>query len=32
MPVIIEASLNGGTPKSVNPNVPRTPAEIAADA
>lgn len=31
-PVIIEASLNGGTPKSANPNVPRTPAEIASDA
>lgn len=31
-PVIIEASLNGGTPKSVNPNVPRTPSEVAADA
>lgn len=31
-PVIIEAALNGGTPKSRNPNVPRTPAEIAADA
>ena len=31
-PVIIEASLNGGTPKSANSHVPRTPAEIAADA
>lgn len=31
-PVIIEASLNGGTPKSANPNVPRTPEEITADA
>ena len=31
-PVIIEASLNGGTPKSVNPHVPRSPSEIAADA
>lgn len=31
-PVIIEAALNGGTPKSRNPNVPRTPGEIAADA
>jgi len=30
-PVIIEVSLNGGTSKAVNPNVPRTPAEIAAD-
>jgi len=32
IPVIIEASLNGGTPRSANPNVPRAPAEIAADA
>jgi uncharacterized protein (DUF849 family) len=31
-PVIIEVALNGGTPKSRNPNVPRTPDEIAADA
>jgi uncharacterized protein (DUF849 family) len=31
-PLIIEAALNGGTPKSRNPNVPRTPAEIAAEA
>ncbi len=31
-PVIIEAAINGGTPKSRNPNVPRTPPEIAADA
>ncbi|MGH2608372.1 MAG: 3-keto-5-aminohexanoate cleavage protein, partial [Tepidiformaceae bacterium] len=31
-PVIIEAAVNGGTPKRRNPNVPRTPAEIAADA
>ena len=30
-PVIIEAALNGGTPKSRNAHVPRTPAEIAAD-
>jgi uncharacterized protein (DUF849 family) len=30
-PVIIEAAINGGTPKSRNPNSPRTPAEIAAD-
>ncbi len=30
-PVIIEAAINGGTPKSRNPNAPRTPAEIAAD-
>jgi 3-keto-5-aminohexanoate cleavage enzyme len=31
-PVIIEASLNGGTPKSRNPSVPRTPAEVAEQA
>jgi 3-keto-5-aminohexanoate cleavage enzyme len=31
-PLIIEAALNGGTPKSRNPHVPRSPAEIAADA
>ncbi len=31
-PVIIEAALNGATPKARNPNVPRTPSEIAADA
>jgi uncharacterized protein (DUF849 family) len=31
-PVIIEAALNGGTPRSANPNVPRTPAEVVADA
>ena len=30
-PVIIEAALNGGTPKRRNPNVPRSPQEIAAD-
>lgn len=30
-PVIIEAAVNGGTPRRRNPNVPRTPAEIAAD-
>ena len=29
---IIEVALNGGIPKSVNPHVPRTPAEITADA
>ena len=29
--VIIEAAINGGTPKSRNPNVPRTPAEVAAE-
>jgi uncharacterized protein (DUF849 family) len=28
-PVIIEAAINGGTPKSRNPNSPRTPAEVA---
>jgi 3-keto-5-aminohexanoate cleavage enzyme len=32
LPVIIEASLNGGTPKTANPNVPRTPTEITDDA
>jgi len=31
-PAIIEASLNGGTPKSANPHVPRTPGEITIDA
>lgn len=31
-PVIIEAAINGGTPKARNPNVPRAPAEIAAEA
>lgn len=30
-PVIIEAAINGATPKARNPNAPRTPAEIAAD-
>jgi len=29
---IIEVALNGGTSKSTNPSVPRTPAEIAEDA
>jgi len=29
--VIIEAAINGATPKSRNPNSPRTPAEIASD-
>lgn len=29
-PLIIEAALNGGTPKSRNPNVPRSVEEIAA--
>lgn len=31
-PVIIEVAINGETPKGRNPNVPRTPAEIGADA
>lgn len=31
-PVIIEAAINGTTTKECNPNAPRTPAEIAADA
>jgi 3-keto-5-aminohexanoate cleavage enzyme len=31
-PVIIEAAINGATPKSRNANVPRTPEEIATDA
>ncbi len=31
-PVIIEVVLNGATPKSRNPNVPRSPAEVAEDA
>ena len=31
-PVIIEAAINGATTKERNPNVPRTPEEIAADA
>jgi 3-keto-5-aminohexanoate cleavage enzyme len=31
-PVIIEVALNGQTPKDVNPNVPRTSAEIAESA
>lgn len=30
-PLVIEVALNGGTPKARNPNVPRTPAEIAED-
>jgi uncharacterized protein (DUF849 family) len=30
-PVIIEAAINGATPKTRNPEVPRTPAEIADD-
>jgi uncharacterized protein (DUF849 family) len=31
-PVIIEAAINGATTKERNPNVPRAPEEIAADA
>jgi uncharacterized protein (DUF849 family) len=31
-PVIIEAAINGVTTKDRNPNVPRTPEEISADA
>jgi 3-keto-5-aminohexanoate cleavage enzyme len=31
-PVLLEVALNGGTPKSANPNVPRLPDEIVADA
>ena len=31
-PVVIEAALNGATPKSRNPHVPTTPEEITADA
>ena len=31
-PLVIEVALNGGTPKSRNPNTPKTPGEIAADA
>jgi len=31
-PVIIEAALNGGTPKRLAARVPREPAEIVADA
>lgn len=32
IPVIIEAAINGGTPKSRNPSVPRTPQEVTAEA
>ena len=32
VPVIIEAALNGGTPKRIAARVPREPAEIVADA
>lgn len=31
-PVILEAAINGATPKSRNPHVPTTPGEIAVDA
>jgi len=31
-PVIIEAAINGATPKERNPNSPRLPDEIASDA
>jgi 3-keto-5-aminohexanoate cleavage enzyme len=31
-PVIIEAAINGATSRATNPNVPKTPEEIAADA
>jgi len=31
-PVVIEAALNGGTPKARNPHVPKAPSEIAEDA
>jgi uncharacterized protein (DUF849 family) len=31
-PVIIEVALNGGTPRSVSPRVPKTTDEIVADA
>ena len=31
-PVIIEAAVNGVTPRERTPHVPRTPAEVAADA
>ncbi len=30
-PLIIEAAINGATPKTRNPNVPRTPVEVAAE-
>ena len=32
LPVIIEAAINGVTTKERNPNVPRTPEEVSADA
>lgn len=31
-PVIVELAVNGATPRSTNPHVPRTPAEITAAA
>ena len=31
-PVIVEAAINGATPRSVNPTVPRSPSEIASCA
>ena len=31
-PVIVEAAINGNTPKATNPHVPRTPSEITACA
>ena len=31
-PVLLEAAINGTTTKARNPNVPRTPGEITADA
>jgi uncharacterized protein (DUF849 family) len=31
-PVIVEAAINGATPRTRNPNVPRLPEEIAAEA
>ena len=31
-PVILEAAINGTTTKDRNPNVPRTPAEVSAEA
>jgi uncharacterized protein (DUF849 family) len=31
-PVLLEAAINGTTTKARNPNVPRTPAEITAEA
>src|SRR5579862_553711 len=31
-PLIIEAAINGSTPRSHNPHVPKTPAKVAQDA